>query len=191
MSLLVSAVVRSSDVPVGVNCLRNDAFAALGIAAITGAAFVRVNVHVGAYVTDQGIIEGEADASLRYRKSLGADHVGLFADILVKHASPLVPLGAGQATHDVLHRGLADAVIVTGERTGAPVSAALLDEVAAAADGAPVLIGSGLDLDNVHLLAPKVHGAIVGTALKLGGKLHAPVDVERVRRLVAAWPSQS
>src|SRR5579872_839303 len=42
----------------GVNVLRNDPAAALAIAAATGAQFIRVNVHAGAMLTDQGIIEG-------------------------------------------------------------------------------------------------------------------------------------
>ena len=44
--------------PLGVNCLRNDAPAALGIAAACELDFIRVNVHTGAFVTDQGLIEG-------------------------------------------------------------------------------------------------------------------------------------
>lgn len=189
MTLLIRAVQNATGhaVPIGVNCLRNDAFAAFGIAAMTGAAFVRVNIHTGAYVTDQGVIEGEADQSLRYRKSLGADGIGLFADILVKHAAPLVPIDAGQATHDVLHRGQADAVIVTGERTGAPASIETLTAVRDAASGSPVLVGSGVDLSTAKTIAKLAHGAIVGTALKQDGALHAPVDKARVQRLVAAW----
>ena len=35
--------------------MRNDAAAALGIAVATGAHFIRVNVHGGAMVTDQGL----------------------------------------------------------------------------------------------------------------------------------------
>ena len=31
----------------GINMLRNDALAALGIAVVTGAKFIRVNVHYG------------------------------------------------------------------------------------------------------------------------------------------------
>ena len=36
------------------NVLRNDAAAALSIAAVAGATFIRVNVHTGAVVADQG-----------------------------------------------------------------------------------------------------------------------------------------
>src|SRR5438552_14116094 len=70
--------------PFGVNVLRNDARAAIAIAAATGAQFIRINVHVGAMATDQGIIEGEAADTLRLRALIAAE-VLIFADYLVKH----------------------------------------------------------------------------------------------------------
>ncbi len=172
--------------PVGVNCLRNDALAALGVAAAAGLDFVRVNVHTGAAVTDQGLIEGEAASSLRYRLSLQAGQVRILADVLVKHAAPLVPTDPGAATEDALGRGLADGVIVTGSATGAPVDPALLQAVRAAAGERPVYVGSGLTPDNAGALLPLVEGAIVGTWLKRGGDVHAPVDEGRVRQMVRA-----
>lgn len=183
MTRVTEAMVRESDRPIGVNCLRNDVISALGIAAATGAQFVRVNVHTGAYVTDQGLIEGEAHRTLRYRRELGAFHIAILADVLVKHAEPLVPTDPTTATEDTVKRGLADGVIVTGRATGQPVDQDLLKQVSAAAGPAPVLIGSGLNLENCRNLAPHVDGAIVGTALKRDGQLFAPVDVERVRAM--------
>jgi membrane complex biogenesis BtpA family protein len=170
---------------IGVNCLRNDALSALGVAAASGARFVRVNVHSGAYVTDQGLIEGEAEASLRYRASLRSQ-AAIFADVLVKHAAPLAPLTPTDAVHDVLLRGHAAGVIVTGRATGAPVDASLLAEVRAAAADAPVWIGSGLTPANAPSLAPFADAAIVGTWLKVGGVLSAPVDPARVRDVADA-----
>ncbi|MBO9352165.1 MAG: BtpA/SgcQ family protein, partial [Thermomicrobium sp.] len=73
MALVVEEIRESTGLPVGVNVLRNDARAALGIAVATGASFIRVNVHVGAMVTDQGIIEGRADETLRYRALLQSE----------------------------------------------------------------------------------------------------------------------
>jgi predicted TIM-barrel enzyme len=67
MALVVRAVRQSSGLIVGVNCLRNDARSALGIAAATGAAFIRVNVHSGMAATDQGMLTGRADETLRVR----------------------------------------------------------------------------------------------------------------------------
>jgi hypothetical protein len=187
LALVARALVARFGKPVGVNCLRNDAPAALGAAAAAGASFARVNVHVGAMVTDQGLIEGEAAHTLRYRLALGARDVALWADVLVKHAAPLAPLDAGQAARDCLERGLADALIVTGAATGEPVALERLRDVAEAARGrAPVWLGSGLTPESATTLAPLAQGAIVGTWFKRGGDVRAPVDVGRVRELVAA-----
>jgi membrane complex biogenesis BtpA family protein len=186
LALMCRAIASEHRVPVGVNCLRNDARSAVGIAAAAGAQFVRVNVHVGAYATDQGVVEGEAADTLRYRQALGAADVAIIADVLVKHAAPLVPVDAAAATRDTIERGLADAVVVTGDRTGAPVSRDLLSRVREAAGVHPVLIGSGLTPDNAADLAPLADGAIVGTALKRDGDVRQPVDPDRVRGLAAA-----
>lgn len=187
IALAVAACKRvAGELPVGVNVLRNDACAALGIAAACGASFVRVNVHVGAYVTDQGIIEGRAFETLRYRCAIGAESVAILADVRVKHATPLAPVPIEMEVEDGLRRGGADAIVVTGSGTGKPVSAAFLRDVRAAAGDAAVLIGSGLDPDCAAELAPIADGAIVGTWIKEGGDVYAPVDAARVRALAEA-----
>lgn len=183
---LVCQACKRLGVPVGVNCLRNDAHTALGIAAACNLDFIRVNVHTGAYVTDQGLIEGEAAATLRYREQLGARNVMIWADVLVKHASPLAPVEPETATHDCLDRGLADAVIVTGTATGAPVDLGLLERVREAAGARPVIIGSGLNPSNATALLALADAAIVGTYVKRGGIVREAVELDRVRELVAA-----
>jgi len=182
---LVCRACKRLDVPVGVNCLRNDAHTALGIAAACELDFIRVNVHTGAYVSDQGLIEGEAATTLRYREALAASGVEIWADVLVKHASPLAPLEPEDATHDCLDRGLADAVIVTGSATGAPVDAELLGRVRAAAGERPVIVGSGLTPTNAPELLALADAAIVGTYFKREGAVREAVDPARVRELVA------
>src|SRR5690242_3026405 len=57
MTRIVTELARAVNLPLGVNVLRNDAHAALAVAAATGAAFIRVNVHTGAVLADQGILE--------------------------------------------------------------------------------------------------------------------------------------
>ena len=56
MTRLVAAL---SDYPalMGVNVLRNDALGALAVAASTGAAFVRVNVHTRPILCDQVVVQ--------------------------------------------------------------------------------------------------------------------------------------
>lgn len=183
---VIARELRPRFAAIGINCLRNDVVSALGIAAATGSDFVRVNVHVGAYVTDQGVIEGEAARSLRYRASLGARSIAICADVLVKHATPLAPLEPERATKDTLERGMADAVVVTGAATGAAADRALLERVRRAAGERRVILGSGVTPDNASSLLPLADAAIVGTWTKQGGDVRAPVDRDRVRQLVEA-----
>ncbi len=121
------AAAASTGLPVGVNVLRNDVKSALAIAVATGSAFVRVNVHVGAVVADQGLIEGRAHETLRLRRLWGAESVRILADVDVKHAAPLGRRPVGDVvTKDAVLRGLADGVLVTGAATGAKVDAEAL-----------------------------------------------------------------
>src|SRR6266550_6568210 len=58
------AVRDAIKLPIGFNVLRNDARAALALCAACGGSCIRVNVHTGAMLTDQGIIEGNAHDTL-------------------------------------------------------------------------------------------------------------------------------
>src|SRR6185503_19656412 len=62
------AIRAAVKLPIGFNVLRNDARAALALCAACGGNFIRVNIHTGAMLTDQGIIEGDAYETLRYRE---------------------------------------------------------------------------------------------------------------------------
>ena len=185
MTRIITDVAREVRVPFGVNVLRNDAQAALAVAAATGAAFIRINVHTGAMLTDQGIIEGDAAETLRLRAAL-APEAAIFADHLVKHAVPLAPIDAVQAAKDLRVRGLADALVVSGAETGAEPDAARLAIIRDALPDAPLLLGSGLTAQNAGAFA-EADGAIVGTSVKEGGDVERPVDAARVAAVVTAF----
>jgi hypothetical protein len=119
-------------------------------------------------VTDQGIIEGRAAEVLRKRATLGGD-IAIWADVAVKHAAPLAALDPGQAARDTAYRGRADALIASGVGTGAPTSPAQVAALRAAVPDRPILVGSGATVDNVAALG--ADAVIVGTALKLGGRV--------------------
>jgi membrane complex biogenesis BtpA family protein len=184
MTRAVTEIVREVRLPFGINVLRNDALSALAIAAATGASFIRVNVHTGAMVTDQGVIEGDAYATLRKRASL-APNVLIFADHLVKHATPVGTIDPIQSAKDLRLRGLADALIVSGAETGAAADPSRLRMLRDAVD-APLLVGSGLTAGNATEFAA-ADGAIVGTSIKTDGRVDQPVDRERVEQLVRAF----
>lgn len=185
MTALALEVRREAPaLPIGVNVLRNDAVAALSIAHAIGGRFIRVNVHTGAMVTDQGLVQGRADRTLRTRRALGATDVGIFADVGVKHAAPLVDRPLPEEAAETVGRGLADAIILTGSMTGRPVDRDALAAVRRAIPTTPLVIGSGATPETIADLLADADAAIVGTALKVGGDVEAPVDAARVRALV-------
>ena len=181
----VAEVRRAVPLPVGVNVLRNDALAALSVAAVTGAAFVRVNVLTWSMSTDQGVITGKAAEVARLRSALGAS-VAVLADVFVKHAVPPAGLTLEQAAADTWERAGADGLIVTGSGTGQPTPLDRVARVKTAAPGAPVYAGSGVTAATVAEVLRLADGVIVGTALKRDGVTTAPVDPARARALVAA-----
>jgi membrane complex biogenesis BtpA family protein len=185
IAAMTRAVAAACDgrLQVGVNVLRNDAASALAIAAATGAGFVRVNVHVGAVVADQGLIEGRAHETLRLRRALGADRVAIFADVDVKHAAPLGARPVADVTRDVVERGLADAVLVTGKATAAAVDVGVLRAVRDATT-TPVYVASGASAGDLARLADAgATGVIVGSTLRADGRPGGPID----RRKAAAF----
>lgn len=171
--------------PFGFNVLRNDPGAALSLCAACGGAFIRVNVHSGAMLTDQGLIEGDAFRTLRLRRELGLD-AQILADVHVKHAVPLGGQSIGDAARDTLDRGLADGLIVSGTGTGRGTQVADVEAVREDCPEAKLFIGSGVNASNVRDLLPLADGFIVGSALKRGGDNRQPVDARRVAKLAAA-----
>jgi hypothetical protein len=185
MAVAIAEIRRQLSLPIGVNVLKNDVRSALAVAAATGARFVRVNVHVGAVAADQGVIQSEAHDTLRYRRLLGLD-IRILADVQAKHGVPLAPVPIEQEARDCWERGLADALVVSGVATGEPTPMSDLKRVRSAVPEAPLLVGSGATAETVAELLSVADAVIVGTSLKRDGRLANPVDVERVRRLVAA-----
>lgn len=183
MAVVCREVIRTVKVPVGVNVLRNDVDAGLAVAVAAGASFVRVNVHIGAVVADQGVIQGKAHLTLRKRAMMKAEQVLILADVGVKHAAPLAAMGLAVEARDVAARGGADAVIVSGSGTGVSVNTKELELVKQAA-AAPVLIGSGTNPDNLEALAALADGFIVGSWFKEDGNVLNPVSEARVKEFV-------
>ena len=181
----LAARVAAPTLALGINVLRNDAEAALAVAVATGAAFIRINVHIGARLTDQGIIEGKAHETLRLRKAFGAEHVKLFCDVDVKHSAPMAARPLAEEAHDLVHRAGADAVLVTGSGTGRGVNLRDLDEVVRAVH-APVIVASGATESALPSLR-RSHGVIVGSALRVDGRAGGAIDVGIAKRFAEAF----
>ena len=187
VTAIASAVTSQlQEAVLGINVLRNDGCAALSVAHAVGAAFIRVNVLCGARLTDQGIVHGIAHDLLRLRSQLQGEDIAVLADVDVKHSSPLAERPLEAEVADLIHRGHADGLIVSGDGTGLPTNSEHVQQVSDAAGQTPIFVGSGVSAANASELSRTASGLIVGTAAKKEGDVSAPVDAVRVREIVAA-----
>lgn len=186
LTALAIGVREQVPLPLGINVLRNDARAAIAVAAAAGGSFVRVNILAGVVATDQGLVTGEAERVLGYRARLGARGLSIVADVDVKHGRPLWGATIADRARDLIDRAGADALVVTGESTGRAPALSQVEAVRRACPRAPLLVGSGVNAESARELLGSADGVIVGTALKRGGDLGAPIDRARVAAVVRA-----
>ena len=180
---LATEKVVGFGLPTGLQLLAAANREALGVAVATGAAFVRVEAFAYGHVADEGWLEACAGPLLRDRAALQSP-VAVWADVHKKHAAhavtadvPLAELAKGTAFAG------ADTLIVSGVATGEPTAPTHLTEVQRG--GVPVAVGSGITPDGAGPLGGAA-AWIVGSWIKEAGDWRRPVDVERVRRVLAA-----
>lgn len=179
------AIVEMTDKPVGINVVHNGGLVTLAIALAAGAQFMRVCILTGSRLWDTGEIDHGCGADLlRKRKELHAEHIKLFCDVDKKHSLPFP--GLDLETHiEWTEFYRPDALIVSGRMTGASPK---LEKVRQAREYAtrPILMGSGTTAANVADFLKYADGAIVGSSLKIDDVMENPVDVETVKRYMAA-----
>ena len=184
MTLVGYEVKKASGLPCGLQILAGANIEALGAAKAAGLDFVRVEGYIFAHVSDEGLMEGCAGELLRYRRHIGAEDVLILADIKKKHASHALT-----ADVDIVETARAarffkaDGVIVTGASTGEPADPGEVRRVKEALD-IPVLVGSGVNPDNIESFINIADALIVGSFFKRDGLWSNPLDPERVKLLM-------
>jgi membrane complex biogenesis BtpA family protein len=184
MTIMADQVRRTVPLPVGINFLANAAIPALSVAHASQNSFIRVNQWANAYVANEGIIEGPAATATRFRSWIGARNVKIFADVHVKHGAHAIV--ADRSIPELARDAEffdADVVIATGQRTGDSATTEEVQQIAAGTQ-LPVIIGSGVNHDNVEELFTVASGAIVASSLKEEGVWWTPVSEDKVRRFM-------
>lgn len=184
MALVGQAVKTECQLPVGIQILAGANLEALAVAHAADLDFIRAESFVFAHVADEGIIESSAAKLLRYRKLIGAERIQIWADVKKKHSSHAI-------TADISLRVMAetvefmsgDTVIITGGVTGDPPKLADVDEAKAHCH-LPVILGSGIDDQNIAEFWPKADGFIIGSYFKREGNWKNNVDARRVEHFI-------
>jgi uncharacterized protein len=183
MMARVVAEVAPPDLPFGVDYLW-DADAALSIAAVTGASFIR-EVATGVYESDMGLWAPDAGKLLRRRRQLYAQNVAVFMNITPEFASTLGTRDIATTARSVSVSSLADAILVSGPMAGAEPSLDAVREAKRGSPKTPVFANTGVKSTNVAEFLAVADGVIVGSDLKVDGGTWNPVDPERADRFMA------
>jgi len=188
MARTIGQLLGEIKVPFGIDVLW-DPKAALAIAKATGAQFVR-EVLTGTFVSDMGLWSPSVGEIYKYKKLIDGENIKVFFNICAEFASSLDKRPIEEVAKSVVFSSLADAILISGPRTGVPPSIETLARVKETIGDIPVLVNTGVNIENVREFLAVADGAIVGTSLKRDGITWNPVDIERVRRFmesVKAW----
>ncbi|MGH9833863.1 MAG: BtpA/SgcQ family protein [Blastocatellia bacterium] len=191
MAVIGQAVKAESRLPVGIQILAGANIEAMAVAHAANLDFIRAEGFVFAHVADEGLIQSSAAELLRYRKLIGADRVQVWTDVKKKHSSHAITADISLgATAEAAEFMRSDVVIVTGSVTGA---APKLDDVQEVKTHChlPVLLGSGIDANNIAEFYQAADGFIIGSYFKTDGYWANPVEAARVRTLIASLPARS
>jgi membrane complex biogenesis BtpA family protein len=186
MAIIARAAKDASKLPCGIQILAGANREAMAVAHSAGLDFIRVEGFAFAHVADEGIIQSCAADLLRYRRSIGAEHVQVWADVKKKHSSHAITadVDIGETAHAVeFMRG--DAVIVTGGLTGDPPKPT---DIAAVKKRTrlPIYLGSGVTEKNLKHFFALADGFIVGSHLKEDAHWSRPVDAKRAGQFMSA-----
>jgi hypothetical protein len=180
-------------VPLGINVLNNDYQASFDIAKDIGAKFVQLDVFVDHVQTEFDFspsakehpfeIKPSPKEIIDYRKEIGAEDIALLTFIQPKHYKMLERKSIETSAKQAIENG-ADALIVTGKRTGTAPTFDNIIRAKKVAKDVPVGLGSGFSRKNAKDFLPLIDFAIVGTDLKYENNTDNPVDIERVKELM-------
>ncbi|MCI9479910.1 MAG: BtpA/SgcQ family protein [Lachnospiraceae bacterium] len=186
LAAVARQVVEETGLVVGIDASFNDGPAGIAVACASGASFIRCPVYVDCVmVTGAGKIGPCAKEVLRMRRLLGAEHIGIWADVQVKHSHLLLPEVSLEESARTAWEYGAEVLIVTGLSTGLETPLEAIRRVKKAVP-IPVVAGSGFGLENAAEQLEAADGAIVGTAMKKGGSTMEPIDPELGRALMKA-----
>jgi hypothetical protein len=167
-------------VPLGIQILAGANIEAMAVAHATGLDFIRAEGYAYAHVADEGLIQSSAAKLLRYRKTIGAERVQVWADVKKKHAAHAITadVSLGETAETVEFMG-ADCVIVSGSATGKPPSTDDIKEARAHCK-LPVFLGSGITERNIPEFYDEADGFIIGSSFKMDGRWSNTIDPARV-----------
>ncbi len=184
MSIIGYEIKKHYKIPCGIQILAAANKEALAVAKAANLDFIRAEGFVFGHLADEGYIDSCAGDLLRYRKQISAEYIAVFTDIKKKHSSHSITSDISILdTAKAAEFFLSDGVIVTGTGTGKEVDLNELKSVKKYFKG-PVIIGSGVTIDNLDKYFYSSDAMIIGSWFKKNGYWANKLEYDRVAKFM-------
>lgn len=183
MSVIVHEVKKHTapDFEVGVQIMWNSITPSLGVAKACGGSFVRCTALIGTTTSAYGLVNANPLKVQNYRRLIGAQNIGMVAEIEGYHFHWLgadVPIQ--QKAHMAMSAG-ADAVEIL--HPNEEINNKMVHDIKAMDPDIPVILGGKTNLENVASRMKEADGAFVGSCFE-GEDWGSSVDEKIVHEYV-------
>lgn len=182
MLSITNKIKQMTSIPFGLNIQFNCIEHEWSMAYASKADFIRVESFVENRIGTHGISYASAPKLMRMKQQYPSDCM-IFSDINVKHTYPMAEIKIEDATHEAIEAGT-DAIIVTGKATGQNPKIEEVKELKERFINIPILVGSGVNINNVNDFLEYADGIIVGSSLKIEGDVYKGIDSLRVKEFM-------
>ena len=183
MSNIVAKIKSEVSLPFGINVQFNCFKEEWALAYANDADFVRIEAYVEKRFSSYGESDPCAAQIQRLKKQYPCKSL-IFADVNGKHTYGVPGISIEDAIHDAIE-AMADAVIVTGKFTGQNPSIEDIKKLRSCFGDFPIIIGSGVNADNVNEYLEYADGVIVGSSLKVDGIVTNKIDLVRAKNFMS------
>lgn len=183
MAILMERVKSYISIPFGYTLLLNDWKAALSLAVLTDASFIRLDTFVDKVqrVDDEIIIDPDTNAINEFKKKVSAEKVEIYTDVHVKHTKMLDETKTIEQSIDDAIKHESDGIVISGNWTGdEPNLEELKKSYTHINNRVATIVGSGFSEKNAEQLMKYSDKVIVGSSIKTG----TDVDQAKVRELM-------
>jgi len=182
MANICAKIKEKVDLPFGINVQFNCYKEEWALAYATGADFIRVETYVEKRFSSYGESDPCAAKLQRLKKQYPCKTM-MFADINGKHTYGVPGISIEDSAHDAIE-AMADAVIITGKFTGQNPSVEDVKDLRERVKDFPIIVGSGVNSDNINDFLKYADGVIVGSSLKVDGIVTNKIDFNRAKEFM-------
>jgi len=167
---IANEVVKKAKIPIGVQMMLNDWQASFEIAKAVGAKFTRLDVFVDNVSCKWCTINPNPKKIIEYKNKIYPELL-LLTDIQVKYKTMLKPRALTKSA-ELAIKNKSDGLIITGSATGEETPIEKIKEVRKKFPNFTIFVGAGVNKNNIKEQLSFATGAIVGTSIKVGGKIN-------------------